>query len=88
LNINTIVAIGVDIFIKQEMNSRPRNVMGLFSFDTFFFSLDFPDMVCLCSPGCPGTHSVEQAGLDLRNLPSSASLVLGLKASTTTAQLF
>lgn len=28
----------------------------------------------------PGTHSGDQAGLDLRNLPASASQVLGLKA--------
>jgi hypothetical protein len=27
------------------------------------------DRVFLCSPGCPGTHSVDQVGLELRNLP-------------------
>ena len=44
--------------------------------------------VSLCSPGCPGTHSVDQAGLELRNPPASASQVLGLKAcATTTAWL-
>ena len=37
-----------------------------------------------CSPGCPRTHSVDQAGLELRNLPASASQVLGLKACATT----
>jgi hypothetical protein len=37
-----------------------------------------------CSPGCPGTHSVDQAGLKLRNPPASASRVLGLKACATT----
>jgi hypothetical protein len=36
------------------------------------------------SPGCPGTHFVDQAGLELRNLPDSASQVLGLKVCTTT----
>ncbi|GAB1294510.1 Tripartite motif-containing protein 43C [Apodemus speciosus] len=36
-------------------------------------------MVSLCIPGCPGTHSVDQAGLELRNLPASASQALGLK---------
>jgi hypothetical protein len=41
----------------------------------------------LCSPGCPRTHSVDQAGLELRNLPASASQVLGLKSCATTAQL-
>jgi hypothetical protein len=48
------------------------------------FCLDFfLDRVSLCSPGCPGTHSVDQAGLELRNPPASASRVLGLKACTT-----
>jgi hypothetical protein len=28
----------------------------------------------LCSPGCPGTHSVDQADLELRNLPASAGI--------------
>jgi hypothetical protein len=47
----------------------------------------FRDRVSLCSPGCPGTHSVDPAVLELRNLPASASRVLGLKvcATTTTA---
>jgi hypothetical protein len=44
----------------------------------------FRDRVSLHSPGCPGTHSVDQAGLELRNLPASASQVLGLKACATT----
>jgi hypothetical protein len=42
--------------------------------------------VSLYSPGCPGTHFVDQAGLELRNLPASASQVLGLKACATTAR--
>jgi hypothetical protein len=42
------------------------------------------DRVSLCSPGCPGTLSVDQTGLKLRNPPASASRVLGLKACTTT----
>jgi hypothetical protein len=37
----------------------------------------------VCSPGCPGTHSVDQAGLELINLSASASQVLGLKACAT-----
>jgi hypothetical protein len=47
--------------------------------------LVFRDRVSLCSPGCPGTHFVDQAGLELRNPPASASQVLGLKACATTA---
>ncbi|GAB1297738.1 Predicted gene 11032 [Apodemus speciosus] len=38
-------------------------------------------MVSLYSLGCPGTHSIDQAGLELRNLPASASQVLGLKVT-------
>jgi hypothetical protein len=41
----------------------------------------------MCSPGCPGTHSVDQAGLELRNPPASASQMLELKAWATTAWL-
>jgi hypothetical protein len=39
----------------------------------------FRDRVSLCSPGCPGTHFVDQAGLELKHLAASASRVLGLK---------
>jgi hypothetical protein len=49
-----------------------------------FFFFIFQDRVSLYSPGCPGTHFVDQAGLKLRNPPASASRVLGLKACTTT----
>jgi hypothetical protein len=50
------------------------------------FVFVFRDRVSLCSPGCPGTHSVDQAGLEHRNLPASDSQVLGLKACVTTAR--
>jgi hypothetical protein len=35
--------------------------------------LFFQDRVSLCSPGSPGTHSVDQTGLELRNPPTSSS---------------
>jgi hypothetical protein len=54
-------------------------VFGFFGF--CLLETGFP----LCSPGCPKTHSVDQAGLKLRNLPASASQVLGLRVCTTTA---
>jgi hypothetical protein len=54
-------------------------------FCLFVFVFVFRDRVSLCSPGCPGTHSVDQAGLELRNPPASASQVLGLKECDTTA---
>jgi hypothetical protein len=43
----------------------------------------FQDRVSLYSPGCPGTHFVDQAGLELRNPTASASRVLGIKACAT-----
>jgi hypothetical protein len=55
-----------------------------FSFSFLFFDFWFWDRFSLYSPGCPGTHFVDQAGLELRNSPASASQVLGLKACTTT----
>ena len=36
-----------------------------------FFLLVFLDRVSLCSSGCPGTHFVDQTGLELRNPPAS-----------------
>jgi hypothetical protein len=56
----------------------------VFVFCFVLFCFVFQDRVSLYIPGCPGTHSVEQAGLELRNLPASASQVLGLKACATT----
>jgi hypothetical protein len=60
----------------------------LFCFCFFVCLFVFRDRVSLCSPGCPGTHSLDQAGLELRNPPASASQVLGLKACATTARPF
>ena len=72
---------------------RVFNFSFLFSFFFFFcfffsFVLFFQDRVSLCSPGCPGTHSVDQAGLELRDLCAPASQVLGLNVCATTAWLF
>jgi hypothetical protein len=53
----------------------------------YLFILVFRDRVSLYSLGCPGPHFVDQAGLELRNMPISASQVLGLKACATTALL-
>jgi hypothetical protein len=55
----------------------------LFLFACLFVLVWFFETGFLCSPGCPGTHFVDQAGLELRNQPASASQVLGLKACTT-----
>jgi hypothetical protein len=58
-----------------------------FLFLFFFVVVVFRDRVSLYSSGCPGAHFVDQAGHELRNLPASASRVLGLKACATTPGL-
>jgi hypothetical protein len=66
----------------QSFVAQNPNVSSLSFFVLFCFV--FRGRVSLCSPGCPGTHFVDQAGLELRNPPASASWVLGLKACATT----
>jgi hypothetical protein len=39
------------------------------------FVFIFQDRFSLCSPGCPGTHYVDQAVLELRDLSASTSRV-------------
>ena len=39
--------------------------------------------VCVCVSDCQGTHYVDQAGIKLRDPPSLASAMLGLKVCTT-----
>jgi hypothetical protein len=43
----------------------------------------FWDSVSLCSPGCPGTWSVDKAGLEHKDPPAFASQLLRSKACTT-----
>jgi hypothetical protein len=75
---------------KVRKHSWPLSCLSLFVCFVFvlflfvFCFLFFRDRISLCSPDCPGTHSVDQAGLKLRNLPASAFRVLGLKACATT----
>jgi hypothetical protein len=45
----------------------------LFCFVLFCFVLFFRDRVSLCSSGCPGTHFVDLADLELRKPPASTS---------------
>ena len=45
--------------------------MFLFVSFCFVVVVVFRDSVSLYSPGCPGTHFVDQALLKLRNLPAS-----------------
>jgi hypothetical protein len=50
-----------------------------------FCFLFFRDRFSQYSPGCPETHSLYHAGLELRNPPASASGVLELKVFAITA---
>jgi hypothetical protein len=68
----------------QDSRARSRVPEGDFYFLFFFIFFGFSRQVSLYSPGCPGAHFVDQAGLELRNPPASASRVLGLKAWATT----
>ena len=63
--------------------------MWLISICSIFLFLFFSlwDRVSLCLPGCPGTYFVDQAVLELRNPPASASRVLGLKSCSTRTRL-
>lgn len=47
-----------------------------------FFIFVFWDRVSPCSPGCPETHSADQAGLGLRGPPASRGLGLEVCATT------
>jgi hypothetical protein len=42
-----------------------RYVQAKYSYNKNNSYFVFGDRVSLCSPGCPGTHSVDQAGLEL-----------------------
>jgi hypothetical protein len=68
------------VHYSVTLDKEPRIIL----FVCLFVCLFFRDRVSLYSPGCPGTHSADQSGLELRSLPASASRVLGLKVCTTT----
>jgi hypothetical protein len=75
-------------FFLSFFKSHPKLKLWVFCFlFIFVFVFVLQDRVSLCSPGCPGTHFVDQAGLELRDPPASASQVLGLKVCTTTTRL-
>jgi hypothetical protein len=57
-----------------------KNKIKCWLSSSFLFVLlfAFRDTISLCCPGCPRVHSVDQAGLKLRDPPTSASQVPGL----------
>jgi hypothetical protein len=65
-------------FLVPNINISP-SIHPHISFFLFFVFVLFWRQGFSFSPGCPGTHSVDQAGLELRDPPASASRVLGLK---------
>lgn len=50
----------------------------------FFFFFLLLNRVSLCSPGCTGAHSIDQASKS-RDPPATVSLVLKIKVFATTA---
>jgi hypothetical protein len=62
--------------LAHTCNLRKNMFFSFYIFIIYFFLFLFLggvvlDRVSLRSSGCPGTHSVDQAGLELRNLPPS-----------------
>ena len=63
---SSIILIGLPLYVSWSFSITAFNIL-------FFFFWFFWDRVSLCSSGCPGTHSENHAGLELWNLPASAS---------------
>jgi hypothetical protein len=55
-------------FKEQELSLHCLAWLNYCIFFFFFLFMFFQERASLCSPGCPVTHSVDQAGLELRNL--------------------
>jgi hypothetical protein len=69
---------GVGGETRRSMRRGSQNQNRIYCMNKIFF---FCDRVSLYSPGCSGTHSMDQAGLELRGSPVSTSQVLGSKRS-------
>ena len=54
----------------NKIRNKKGDITTKYIFCLFFV---FQDRVSLYSPGCPGTHFVDHAGLELRHPPASAS---------------
>lgn len=74
--------VDLDMILRQNSHffqgaelDAPHNLHKMVVCPTLSFSLSFQDRVSLRSPGWPGTHSADQAGLDLRDPPASAHRV-------------
>ena len=68
------------VFLHQLIiKTVPHKRMSVFFVCLFVFG----SRVSLYIPGCPGPPFVDQAGLELRNLPASAFQVMGLNVCAT-----
>ena len=61
--------------VQSTQFTRERKKANVHAFLTWFWFvfcvLCFGDWLSLCGPGYPGTHSVDQAGLKVREPPES-----------------
>ena len=83
-NINNLYLLGT----YSRMNFMGYYLVGFFLFVCFLFFV-FRDRVSLYSPSCPGTHFIDQAGLDRKWTQKSACLCVsaGIKGVWHHAQL-
>jgi hypothetical protein len=65
----------VDMTTKRNLTNIQICSAGGQTQESLLFFFFFWFLRHLCSPGCPGTYFVDQAGLKLRNPPASASQV-------------
>lgn len=63
-------------------SGHPSSIPASLLTRPLYFSISCGDRVSLSRPGCPGSHSVGQAGFQLTRLPA---WVVGLKVCATTA---
>jgi hypothetical protein len=76
---------GQEIYLTVEQSLLLLPVLKLLLLFFFFFFFGFQNRVSQCSPGCPGTHYIDQAGLELRFSHlcfSTSSGIKGLLPST------
>jgi hypothetical protein len=76
--------LNISLGASRPCESPQLRILCLALYPIFIVFFFLRDRVYLYSPGCPETHFIDQAGLELRNPPASASQVLGLKACATT----
>jgi hypothetical protein len=74
INYHPMLVMGSHCFTEAPPTAlRTADVIVIFCLFGWLVGWFFEDRVSLYSSGCPGTHFVDQAGLELRNPPASAS---------------